>query len=64
MSAGRAHKFTDSFQRSTSSLRPWERPVGTNLSVEWFLSDKPSIGTMTGLGTYFKEAKPSVYRIA
>lgn len=23
-----------------------------------------STGTMTGLGTYFKEAKPSVYRIA
>lgn len=23
-----------------------------------------TLGTMTGLGTYFKEAKPSVYRIA
>ena len=22
------------------------------------------LGTMTGLGTYFKEAKPDVYRIA
>lgn len=66
MNAGRLPRFTSNFPISMSLPPPWEplvrRPAARPSHYRSSLNRRK--GTMTGLGMYFKKAKPSVYRIA
>ena len=61
MSNGPARRSYDSCQILTSSVPEWAQAVSSGLHLTRGRSNMA--GTMTGLGTYFKEAKPSVYRL-
>jgi len=67
MFAGLARKFSSSSPRSTLFVQAWElQVIAAILATQLGLATDMhvgNLGTMSGLGTFFKDAKPSVFRL-